>query len=307
MCPLCKQAGRPYPHYLSKCPYLPEADRQYLARSRQIQSTESELAQNDPIPDPEEIQAVVHQYRIKSSTQRVSIKQSPYLKAFYEHHPLHLTLDTGAETSMMKTSVATRIGATIMKTKQQALQADGFTRLSVVGEVRLVLSRGHLELQLDALVVDNLDVDILAGTPFMITNDISVRPSQHQVTIHGTDFAYYGEAPTESPTSNIRRAHAHVLRAPPTTTVVWPGQYLELDLPDEIAPDTTLAIEPRVNGSKLSGEWPHPHITQAVAHQIRILNDTGEPKRVPRHDHLCQVFSTTTYALTNPCSAPPKP
>ena len=78
---------------------------------------------------------------------------------------------------MIKASVAKAVGATIQKTSQKALQADGVTQLAVVGEVHLALARSNLSLHLDALVVDNLDVDILAGTPFMITNDVSDQQS----------------------------------------------------------------------------------------------------------------------------------
>jgi hypothetical protein len=109
---------------------------------------------------------------------------------FHNHHAVQLTLDTGAETSLIKSSIAQQIGATIQKTKQTALQADGVTPLSVVGEVHLDLSRNSHTLHLDALVVNNLDVDVLAGTPFMVTNDISIRPSKQQITIKGTDVTH---------------------------------------------------------------------------------------------------------------------
>ena len=35
-CPLCLQAGRPSSHFLSWCPYLPESDRKYTAKARQV-------------------------------------------------------------------------------------------------------------------------------------------------------------------------------------------------------------------------------------------------------------------------------
>ena len=38
----------------------------------------------------------------------------------------------------------------------------------------------------DALVVEELDVDILAGTPSMTYNDILVRPSRRQISIRGS-------------------------------------------------------------------------------------------------------------------------
>ena len=37
ICPLCQQANRSqFYHYLSKCPFLPTPDRQYLTRARQV-------------------------------------------------------------------------------------------------------------------------------------------------------------------------------------------------------------------------------------------------------------------------------
>ena len=35
------------------------------------------------------------------SSRRVSTKQSPYMKVFYKHHPLLVTLDTGTEINMI--------------------------------------------------------------------------------------------------------------------------------------------------------------------------------------------------------------
>ena len=111
------------------------------------------------------------------------VLKSPYFEAFCKHYPVQLTLDTGAETSMMKSSLTRSIGAPITKSSQQALQADGLTPLAVVGETRLILSRADKHLALDALVVDDLDVDVLAGTPFLIANEISVCPVKCQVRI----------------------------------------------------------------------------------------------------------------------------
>ena len=102
-----------------------------------------------------------------TATRRVSTKQSPHFRAFYKHHPLRLTLDT----VMIKSFIARSIGAAIKQSSQQALQADGVTPLAVAGETRLILSRTDKQLALDALVVDDLEVDILAGTPFLIAND----------------------------------------------------------------------------------------------------------------------------------------
>ena len=126
-------------------------------------------------------------------TRRVNVSQSPSLPAFYSHHPLRLTIDTGAKTNMMRASLARHIGAKVTKSSQTALQADGRTPLAVVGETRLPLIRHGRPLTLgEALVVEDLDVDILAGAPFMTSNDIAVRPAKREIIIAGCDVASYG-------------------------------------------------------------------------------------------------------------------
>ena len=78
---------------------------------------------------------------------------------------------------MMRASPAKHISAKITKSTQTALQADGRTQLSVVGETHLLLIRHGRFLILEALIVEDLDVEILAGTPFMTSNDIAVCPA----------------------------------------------------------------------------------------------------------------------------------
>jgi hypothetical protein len=67
--------------------------------------------------------------------------QSPTVKK-YKQFPVTITLDTGAETSMVKASFANYIDAPIQKTSQDAMQTDGVTPLDIVGELHVLLSRG---------------------------------------------------------------------------------------------------------------------------------------------------------------------
>ena len=125
-CPLCKQAGRNDLHYLSACPFLPSEDRAYLARSHLTTSIDEEadlVPDALPCPEPDDYDPILPTARIVS--RRVSTKQSPHFKAFYKQRSLTLTLDTGAETSMIKLSTARLSGAPIKKSTQQALRADG--------------------------------------------------------------------------------------------------------------------------------------------------------------------------------------
>ena len=79
----------------------------------------------------------------------------------------------------------------------------------------------------------------------MITNDISVRPAKGQVLIQGSKILDYNpESNASSQAHAVRRTQSYVLRSSALTTVILPGEYLELDIPPNLDPDCALAIEP---------------------------------------------------------------
>ena len=49
----------------------------------------------------------------------------------------------------------------------------------------------------------------------------------------------------------VRRIQSHVLRAPSSNTTVCPGEFVELDIPEDIQ-DDILALEPRIDSP---GTW----------------------------------------------------
>jgi len=160
---------------------------------------------------------------------------------------------------MIKSSIARSIGAPVKQSSQQALQADGLTTLAVAGETHLILSRADKQLALDALVVGDLDVDILAGTPFLITNDITVRPAKCQVRIQDSEVIHY--EPTDDTTAGshaVRRAQIFTLRAPSSATVVWPG-VLRAGHPPDLEDDGILVLTPRTD-TPISKHTKHAHI-----------------------------------------------
>ena len=300
-CILCKQSGRPHNHFLSACNYLPEDDRRYMTKVRQTSSAEDptdQLVDDEDSPLEDHYQDPGVSCNSVALTRRVVTKQSPFFKAFYKQYPLQLTLDTGAEISMIRTSAANFIGANITKSNQSARQADGITPLEIVGETRLTLTRGNCELFLEALVVNDLDVDILAGIPFMSRNDISVRPAKQEIIIGDCKPICYGSIETNNKDNRVRRTQAFVLRG--TAATIWPGDFIELDAPKELQEDCVLAIEPRIDlSAKGMINWPHPHLSEAVAGKIRILNDTNEPQRIRKDDHVCQVSLTVVPDMNN--------
>ena len=80
---------------------------------------------------------------------------------------------------------------------------------------------------------------------------------------------------------------------------MWPGDFIEVDLPPECANNATYALEARSDTAKTyrcSSDlmWPPPTILSSVAGKIRIPNLTSEPQTLRRNEHFCQVFPTVS-------------
>ena len=226
---------------------------------------------------------------IANQALRVQIRQSPYLDTFFRDRHVQLTIDSGATGNMIRTSTAVLLKAEIRKTSQSAHQADGSSPLTVVGETRLYFTRDDHELYFEGLVIDNLDVDVLAGIPFMEHNDISVRPAKRLLTIRGYLTYSYGSSSSQNTQHSVRRAHT--LRAPATTTI-WSGDYIEVNIPNEVSSsDQCFAVEPHLVLPKGGSTpyWPNPDILHSVSNKIRVPNYTVEPLVLKRHDHFCQI------------------
>ena len=144
-CPLCKQAGRDqFIHCLSSCPHLPESDHRFMSRARLIAALDEELSDlsisEDVITESEFSTSLTSPAEALPSSRRVQVKQSRFLNVFYSHHPLKITINSGAETNMIRESIAKQIGAHITKSSQLALQADGQSPITITGETRLAVS-----------------------------------------------------------------------------------------------------------------------------------------------------------------------
>jgi len=122
----------------------------------------------------------------------VNIIQFLLLNTFYQHHPVALALDTGTMTNLIGSSTAKADNLPIHPASQTAQQADGATPLHVISEVQCNLSRGSLEFRFDAMVVKQLDLRVLDGNPFLVTDDIAVRPLKRQIIIKVEDSVEYG-------------------------------------------------------------------------------------------------------------------
>ncbi len=312
-CPLCKQAGRSETsHFLSECRHLPESDRRYIVKARQLadifdEDPDSEGDAHSPIPDTaDDTTPAAVAFRIQT-------RQSPYIDVFHRHHTLRVTIDSGATGNMIRHSTAKRLGSRITTSTQSVSQADGSSQLQMVGETRLSFTRADKVFTFEGLVVENLDVDVLAGTPFMEANDIAVRPAKRQVILADDTTFTYGTPSSvgASPTARL----ASILRAPPRDSIIWPGEFIEIPLPGEAVPDAVYALEPRTDAPSVrrlrpSEIWPSPALVQSVAGRVRIPNLTAEPHALKRNEHFCQVnpvFEPSASTSATPLQTLPVP
>jgi hypothetical protein len=294
-CILCKTGSRPYTsHSIADCKYLTDRDRNALARSRLTAEPDDTDNDEDDTPYNAATAATTEESALLDnlSARRVHVVQSPVLYSHFKSHLVPLTLETGATTNVIKVSFAKYIGLSITTASQMARQADGVTFLNVCGEVHCELTRGDHSFQLDALVVDKLDVDVLAGVPFLAINDIATRPALYQIVIKGTDVVKYG--PQKDKVATARRAQSFLLRSPKQQTILLPGDFVQLKTPSQAPPDTTWALEPRLDtplnvGLEPDKAWPSPQEVCAVNDTIRLANVTDEPILLRRGEHLCQI------------------
>ena len=289
-CTLCKAAGKPdfRSHWLRQCPNLTDGDRKAFAKTRYATTDGQEFSDDDDggQHDQVEMDALLD---VHAPTRRVEVVASPELNCFYGKHPIKLTMDCGATSNMIKDSAASRLKLPVQTATQGAHQADGFTPMNVVGETHIVVNRGPWRFQLDALIVRKLDVDFLAGMPFMSENDIAVRPARKLIVIQGKDVVSYNEEKQAKPTARIIRSSSS------SSTIVLPGEFVELQTPSDIGPDEELLVEPRFDTLKKGmPQWLQPQAVKSVDNTIRLENVTEYPVKIPKNSHVCQVRTTVT-------------
>ena len=238
VCPLCKQAGRSNTnHFLSQCTFLPDNDRHLMVKARQIvgilddeQDTNYDLDPDPPCPETTLPTPDVVAYRIQT-------RQSPYVDVFHGHRVVRVTIDSGATGNIIRHSTAKHLGCPIISSAQSVQQADGSSQLQVVGEIRTSFTRDNTDLTFEGLVVQDLDVE----DPFY--------GGKRRCQERGATWQWlylHIRIPGLSQSPHNRR-RAFVLRAPTRSKTVWPGEFLEVQLPDDAPPGSEYAIEPRTD------------------------------------------------------------
>ena len=140
----------------------------------------------------------------------------------------------------------------IQPTTQSASQADRKTKMTMCGEVHVRLSRGDIQFSLEAVVVKELDCDILAGVPFMKYNDIVLNMPNDTIIIRGRHVTYNPAHKTKIPLE-VRRSQSFVLRSKSSQSIL-PGEFIEVETPFPPHSDNCIAFETRFE----SAPWVNP-------------------------------------------------
>jgi hypothetical protein len=212
---------------------------------------------------------------------------------FYGHHPLQLVCDSGASASIIHQSIVTQCQIPMRQTPHKAKQADGVSKLKPVGEVSFTVTRGSLTFFIEAIVVEELDCRILAGMPFFKTNKIVIDIPNDLLTVDGKHkISYKKRENRRYQTSN--KDKSYLVRAD-RSSVIWPGDYVELQVPEDVDDGDMIAIEPRMDSGLAC--WIQPSVTTVVGSFIRIPNTQSAPAEVKRHQHLVQIHRTSSPTI----------
>ena len=323
-CVLCKTAGRSHTHWLSECRFLPDDDKRALARARAIQNvvdtpTDPSVEHFNPPEADEEVlpelptyaySVITHKapdYSIRldcSAARRVSSVPSGILDCAYNGKKVCITIDSGATSNMIKAEFVHHLGISVVPSTQLASQADGRTPLTVIGEVHTQFTLGHHVFIFDALVIEELDVDILGGMSFMSVNDIAIRPANSTLIIKWKEVIHYRKIQPSFAATKVRRTF--VLRGPDQRTVLLPGDTLALKTPQDTEDGSHWAIEPR-SDNNVSCSWITPQETEVINRTVILVNSSAEPVVVDKHAHVCQVQPVVNTADigSEGCDTPP--
>ena len=307
-CCLCEAAARAGAdtHYFQTCPFLPSGDRKYLkSKINDIEiESDSEIEDEYQYSNSKTINVNPKTKSDTSNINRVEIITSPCMEVAIGDEEGDITLDTGAESNLVKKSEARRLKLDIKPTSHRATMADGVTPMDVAGEVHFLakrtcpITKKTHSFQFDGLVVNILNCSILGGMPFLDKNDVYVRANLNTVYVGNCcDFKY----------ASIHRCSAvraaKIMRVPRQMCIL-PGSSISLLTPPEYH-DKEISVEPRLLSDKSS--WIKCCVTKPTNGEITLINETTSPVLVKRHEHLCQIRHTIDMPINQNCDTLPKP
>ena len=295
-CDYCRMLNRRayYTHSIEDCKFL-EKERQNIPQfaSRAIEADEYEFDEHQEEfyeEYPDDVRQLEHYIN------QVSVSASPVITMYCHNKPVSITLDSGGTCNIMDENTAQDLQCHIRATSQRARMADGCSNLTVVGETDVDFQRHDKTFRLTALVCKIAEPSVIGGMPFMMDNDISIRPAKSEVIIEGREVIKY--QPVRYPKCSSKRIEAYTVRSP-SNTVILPGESAQFQLPKHVS-TKFVAVEPRFdNKHNLDAPkvWPPPQVQQVKQGVLTLTNSYKEPVVVKKNSHICNVQSMVPAQL----------
>ena len=159
---------------------------------------------------------------------------------------LYVSPLTAEQLEIRSVTDAKHLGCPIISSAQSVQQSDGSSQLQVVEEIRRTFPPDITDFTFEGLVVEDLDVEVLAGTPF--------TERERECYLAMALSTHTGPRPHPVPSQPFAEPLYSVLLILPKT--VWPWEFLEVQLPDDAPPDSEYALEPRTDAPTLRNLKP---------------------------------------------------
>ena len=152
---------------------------------------------------------------------------------------------------------------------------DGESHLPVpvLGEVHTYFTRGTIKLRFSGLDVNQLGVDILAGTTFHVENNVYSRMAKG--TIHIGDHYVVQSAPPSMLALDLQDTEAkqRLVRVSQKTSL-FPGDDLTMNAPCDLPAESFLFVEPNLKQTK---PFFTSNIVKVNDGKITVVNEYKEP------------------------------
>lgn len=286
-CDYCRVLGRRsyQTHTIEDCLFLKKERQDTHGSSRAVDVDDYDDHYEEFREEyPSSVAAITEHY-----INQVSVNASPSIIMYYEGRPYNLTLDTGGTCNALDTGSADEMHCEIRATNQRARMADGRSSLDVIGETDIVFMRDGKSFRLTALVCNISEPTILAGMPFMVENDIAIRPAKAEVIIGGSQTIKYNSH--KSPSTVSRRLNTYTVRSS-SNEVVLPGESISFQIPTYLCSEKLVAVEPRYDNSynQLAPvSFPVPRIHEVSKGLLTLSNTTDSPVMVKKNAHVCNI------------------
>ena len=102
----------------------------------------------------------------------------------------------------------------------------------------------------------------------------------------------------------------NITRASSSMTVLWPGDYVELEVPPDLGEEHVLALQPRTDTpvpkyTRITAIWPEPQNLEAVGAKVRLVNSSQEPNSsVATNTSVRSYLQRRRHLLPPPCLSP---